>query len=65
MGSERRQVVGGIGASAGHDLFFTLLENQYGRLPRDAHDFAIHGFVRDQVTEHDDALAREALHQRQ
>ena len=65
VGAERRQVVRGIGAAARHHLLLALLQDQHRRFARDAHDFAVDGLVGDEVSQHDDALAREALQQGQ
>ncbi len=65
VGAERRQVVRGVGAAARRHLPLALLQDQHRRFARDAHDFAVDGLVGNEVSQHDDALAREALHQGQ
>ena len=62
--AKRRHVVGGVAGAARDDFRGVVLEDEHGRLARDARDPAIHEFVRDDVAHHDDLLVAKGLGER-
>src|SRR5260370_25112995 len=59
--AERREVVGGVGAAARHNLSFAMFEDQDRRLARDTRDFAILEFIGHEITEENDRFRGELL----
>ena len=57
--AQRVQVMDGVCAAARNELRFALIENKYGRFPRDTRDLAIDEDVGDKVSQHSDALSLE------
>ena len=61
LGSERGEIVGGIGAAAGYDLGFAMLEDQDRGFTGDAGDVAELKGVGDEIPEDDDGFGGETL----
>ena len=61
--AERSHVVCGVAGAAGDDFGGIVLENQHRRFARDPFDVAVNELVRDQITDNEDAPAREAVHE--
>src|SRR5262249_16922059 len=59
--AQRGDVVGGVRRPASHHFGGVVFQDQDGRLARDARNLAIHELVRDQITDNEDAPARESL----
>ena len=65
VSAESRHVVCGIGATARQYLPLALFQDEHRRFARNPNDFAVDGLIGDKVSQHNDSLAREALHQSQ
>ena len=61
FGAEGGEIIGGVGAAAGDDLGFAMLENEDGGFAGDAGDVAELEGVRDEIAEDDDGFGGEAL----
>jgi len=61
FGAEGGEIVGGVGAAAGDDLGFAMLENENGGFAGDASDVAELESVGDEIAEDDDGFGGEAL----
>ena len=61
---ERRHVVGRVAGAAGNDFRGVVLEDEHGRLARDARDPAIDELVRDDVAHHDHLPVAKGLGER-
>lgn len=61
LGAEGGEIVGGVGAAAGDDLGFTMLENEDGGFAGDTSDVAELKCVGDEIAEDDDGFGGEAL----
>jgi hypothetical protein len=62
---EGRQVIGRVAGSPGDRLGGVVLENQDRGLSRDPRDLAVDELVGNQITDHEDAAARETVDERQ
>jgi len=59
--AESGEIVGGVGATAGHDLGFAVLEDENGGFAGDAGDVAELESIGDEIAEDDDGFGGEAL----
>ncbi len=59
--AERRDIVRRVPCAAGDDRRRVVFEDQHRRFARDARDFAVDEFVRDQITDDEHPAAREAV----
>ena len=63
--AERRDVARRVARSAGDDVRRVVVEDEDGRLPRDAGELAVDELVDDEVAEHRDAQIGKVVHERQ
>jgi hypothetical protein len=54
--TERREIIGGVGSTAGNNLSLAMFDDQDRRFARDTRDFAILELIGDEITEENDRL---------